>query len=60
MVYSEYVITDSGGIQEEAYFLKKKCIVLNDSTGLLHTIGVSGTIIGDKFERIKEIINEGS
>ena len=29
---SQYVITDSGGIQKESYFLKKRCIVLRDFT----------------------------
>lgn len=29
----EMVITDSGGLQKEASFLKKKCLVLNKTTG---------------------------
>jgi UDP-GlcNAc3NAcA epimerase len=30
--FSEIVITDSGGLQKEAYFHKKFCIVLRDQT----------------------------
>ena len=32
MKHSELVISDSGGIQKEAYFLHKNCIVLRDET----------------------------
>ena len=29
----DMVVTDSGGLQKEAFFLKKKCLVLNKTTG---------------------------
>jgi UDP-GlcNAc3NAcA epimerase len=29
---SQYVVTDSGGIQKESYFMKKKCFVLRNET----------------------------
>ena len=29
---SKYVITDSGGIQKEAYFLKKRCFITRNET----------------------------
>ena len=32
MKHSEIVISDSGGIQKEAYFLHKNCIVLREET----------------------------
>lgn len=30
--HAKYVITDSGGLQKEAYFFKKLCITLRDET----------------------------
>ena len=36
MSVSKYIITDSGGIQEEASFLGKQCIVLRESTERSH------------------------
>ena len=29
----KYIITDSGGIQPEAFFLKKRCILIRKETG---------------------------
>ena len=29
---SEFVFTDSGGLQKESFFLKKRCIVFRDKT----------------------------
>jgi len=34
----ELVVTDSGGLQKEAYFFKKRCITLRDQTEWLETI----------------------
>lgn len=36
--YCKYVITDSGGIQPEAWFLKKKCIIMRSETEWIETL----------------------
>lgn len=45
-----FVITDSGGLQREAYYLKKRCLVRRDSLGWGEFIsaGINHLINGDK------------
>lgn len=59
----EMVITDSGGLQKEAYFFKKPCITLRDETewvelveqGFNKVVGVDQNKIMDAFEFFKTI-----
>ncbi len=49
------VLTDSGGLQKEAYFLKKPCITLRDETEWIETLeGNWNFIVGADKEKILE------
>ena len=40
---AELIITDSGGVQKEAYFFKKPCIILRPQTEWVEIVAVSYT-----------------
>ena len=52
---SKKVLTDSGGLQKEAYFLKKPCITLRDETEWIETLkGNWNFIVGADKNKILE------
>lgn len=45
--FCNYIITDSGGIQPEAWFLKKKCIIMRSETEWIEPLKNNNNIIYD-------------
>ena len=48
---ADLVITDSGGVQKEAYFFKKPCIIIRSETEWKEIVDVGAAIIADADER---------
>ena len=52
---AKLVMTDSGGIQKEAFFMNKPCITLRDSTEWIETVDLGGNIlVGADMKNILE------
>jgi UDP-N-acetylglucosamine 2-epimerase (non-hydrolysing) len=60
--HAQFVITDSGGIQEETTYLNVPCLVLRESTERPITVKLgSGTLIGFDYDllnqKVREVLN---
>jgi len=56
--YADCIITDSGGMQKEAYMLKKKCITLRSETEWTETLGNGwNTLVFEDLSVLQAAIN---
>ncbi|WP_163099325.1 non-hydrolyzing UDP-N-acetylglucosamine 2-epimerase [Peribacillus alkalitolerans] len=52
------ILTDSGGMQKEAYFLQKPCVTLREQTEWVETLqGDANILVGTDVEKIVEAVN---
>jgi UDP-GlcNAc3NAcA epimerase len=56
---SEKIVTDSGGVQKEAFFLKKPCVTMRDETEWIETVqnGWNRVVGTDKNKILDSIVN---
>jgi UDP-GlcNAc3NAcA epimerase len=56
--YSYFIITDSGGVQPEAWYLGKKCIIMRTETEWLEPLSNNNNILYDYSIQLDEFIND--
>ena len=55
---SKLLLTDSGGMQKEAYFAKVPCITLRDTTEWIETLNEGNVLLGNDFDMLRELVEK--
>jgi len=59
LIHCKIVMTDSGGLQKEAYFFKKPCLTLRDETEWVELVNAGvNRIVGWEYDKIIESFTE--
>lgn len=59
LINSKFVMTDSGGIQEEAAILNVPCLILRDNTEWMTYVDIGkNMILGTNYQKIIEAVND--
>jgi len=56
--HSNKVITDSGGLQKEAYFAGKRCVVLMPDTGWRELVEAGWNMLADENNLVEKVLTE--
>lgn len=58
--HARAVVTDSGGLQKEAFLLRTPCTTLRTETEWVETVDLGWNVLADDLGRLREIVDRGT